>query len=376
MKRLVATGGVAAAGVALVVAGMSTVSAASTVSARPAWAVGLTTTFNGGRQQRPLIEGLKGGSWKVVPSPKVTGGSLDAAAAVGRMNAWAVGSYGPPTRPQALIEHWTGAAWSRVSVARHSAGSFLLAVGGVSQSDVWAVGGVGLQGPPGPALVEHWNGSSWRQFPAPRGTLDGVAALSASNAWAVGYAGAPRSQRALIEHWNGTSWSRVPSPNVGPSRLTGISAVSAADVWAVGLTYSTKHARTLIEHWNGSSWKRISSPSPGAYPELTGVSAVSAKSVWAVGDTYTGIGASWHTVIEHWNGSAWSRVASPTPPVPTDLHVYLTGVVALSSRNVLAVGYYDTGRAWLTLGERWNGTAWHRIKTANTRSANFFNGVA
>ena len=252
----------------------------------------------------------------------------------------------------------------------------MLAVAGVSQSDVWAVGGIGLQGLSGPTLVEHWDGSVWREIPGPRGTLDGVAAVSGSDAWAVGYSGTPRRQRSLIAHWNGASWTVVPSPNVGSSRLNGISAVSATDVWAVGLTYSGRHARTLIEHWNGSSWKRVPSPSPGAYPELASVSAASSKNAWAVGDTYTGIGASWHTVIERWNGSSWKRVASPTPPVPMDMHVYLTGVVALSSRNVLAVGNYDTGHAWLTLGERWNGMAWHQVKTANTRSANFFNGVA
>lgn len=373
---MVATAAVVTTGISLGATGRSEGSAARTISAGPVWTVGLTTTFNGGRQERPLIERLKGGSWKVVSSPKVTGGSLAAVAAVGRMNAWAVGSSGPSRRPQALIERWTGSTWSRVPIPNHSAGSYLLAVAGVSKSDVWAVGGIGFPGVSGPTLMEHWDGSSWRAFPSPRGALDGVAVLSATDAWAVGNSGTPRSQRALIERWNGTSWSRVPSPNVGSSRLNGISAVSGSDAWAVGLTYSGRHAKTLIEHWNGSSWKRVPSPSPGAYPELASVSALSSTSVWAVGNTYTGIGASWHTVIEHWNGSTWKLVASPTPPVPTDLHVYLTGVTALSSRNVLAVGDYDTGHAWLTLGERWNGTAWHRIKTANTRSANFLNGIA
>ena len=36
-----------------------------------------------------------------------------------------------------------------------------------------------------------------------------VAAVTAKNAWAVGYAG----QNTLIEHWNGTRWLRAASPN-------------------------------------------------------------------------------------------------------------------------------------------------------------------
>jgi hypothetical protein len=39
------------------------------------------------------------------------------------------------------------------------------------------------------------------------GLLAGVAATSASNAWAVGYGGA-QTTKTLILRWNGTSWTR------------------------------------------------------------------------------------------------------------------------------------------------------------------------
>ncbi len=42
----------------------------------------------------------------------------------------------------------------------------------------------------------------------------------------------------------------------------------------------------------------------GAENELLGVSARAAKDVWAVG--YYGGNADHHTLIEHWNGTAWS----------------------------------------------------------------------
>src|ERR1700692_3270935 len=61
-------------------------------------------------------------------------------------------------------------------------------------------------------------------------------------------------------------WSVVPSANV-PSYsnvLYGVAAVSASNVWAVGY-YQNNSGTTgpsLIEHWNGSKWRIISSPNP------------------------------------------------------------------------------------------------------------------
>src|SRR6266700_2423815 len=41
------------------------------------------------------------------------------------------------------------------------------------------------------------------------GELSGVAATSATNAWAIGATG---TGQTLIVHWNGKTWTRVPSP--------------------------------------------------------------------------------------------------------------------------------------------------------------------
>jgi hypothetical protein len=121
--------------------------------------------------------------------------------------------------------------------------------------------------------------------------LDGVAAVSASNGWAVGYSFNTTSNdyQTLIEHWNGTSWSVVPSPNVGLSdnELDGVAAVSASNVWAVGNYFFNSNVfQTLIEHWNGTSWSIIPSPNVGSDNNyLNGVARVPGSSkVWAVGN--------------------------------------------------------------------------------------------
>ena len=41
--------------------------------------------------------------------------------------------------------------------------------------------------------------------------LSGVSAISATDAWAVGYASSRTGQQPLILHWNGTAWRQVPA---------------------------------------------------------------------------------------------------------------------------------------------------------------------
>jgi hypothetical protein len=65
--------------------------------------------------------------------------------------------------------------------------------------------------------------------------LNGVAATSASNAWAVGSAANGVADLTLILRWNGTSWVQVPSPNPGSSNdLNAVAASSPTNAWAVG----------------------------------------------------------------------------------------------------------------------------------------------
>src|ERR1035441_6029985 len=70
------------------------------------------------------------------------------------------------------------------------------------------------------------------------GYLGGVAATSASSAWAVGArADADGNSKPVILRWNGTAWKQVPSPDLGPpvpAGLDGVAATSADSAWAVG----------------------------------------------------------------------------------------------------------------------------------------------
>jgi hypothetical protein len=87
--------------------------------------------------------------------------------------------------------------------------SGLLGVAAISATNAWAVGGsTSVPSEISKTLILRWNGKTWKQVPSPSAAgLSGVAATSASNAWAVGgYGGDFTSHKALILHWNGTAW--------------------------------------------------------------------------------------------------------------------------------------------------------------------------
>jgi hypothetical protein len=335
--------------------------------------------------------------WTVIPSVDPSAGTnvLNGVAVRSSSDAWAVGNFTGPDPDDdglnMLTEHWNGSRWSQVPTpAVPHLDESLLAVGASSASDAWAVGfekGVGAAGrfP----LAVHWNGSSWTIVPTPtqtggsKSTLNGVVDLSPSNAWAVGRS---RSATALAEHWNGSAWSVVPVPTpagAASSQLAAISALSPTNIWAVGsvvnIVNTAVQNRTLVEHWNGAAWSIVPARNATTSNLLTGVTAVAANNVWAVGYTITTDGTNQpdRTLIEHWNGTSWSIVASPT----VASNDTLTGVAARSATDIWAVGFRQDRSGAIpinrTLTEHWNGSAWSVVASPNVgANDNLLNAVA
>jgi hypothetical protein len=95
------------------------------------------------------------------------------------------------------------------------------------------------------------------------------------------------------------------SPGSRNNDLTGVAVLAADNAWAVGSDAGTNGGQTLVEHWNGAAWSVVPSPDPGAGGDfLTAVSAVSPTDIWAVGEYETG-GQS-KTLIVQWNGTTWN----------------------------------------------------------------------
>jgi len=300
--------------------------------------------------------GPPGGGISFAVAPAMPG-RLYGVAAVSDRDVWAAGLSGG----SALIVHWNGSTWSQ---AQPASGYF----NGLAASparDVWAVGGTSWFGA-GKALAEHWDGSSWRQAatqsPAGGGDFNAVTALSPSNAWAVGLVGpgpgTPSPTTPLIEHWNGKAWTiqhiQVPA---GGGQFTGVAALSPSSAWAVGQTGESSEGtgqRTLIEHWNGKAWTRVPTPNEGIMSTLRAITVVSADNAWAVG-SYIATDGTNRTLALYWNGKAWTVVPSATPGGDAQF----LGVTASWTHNIWAVGYTNPTRCGhgpqcQTLIEHWN----------------------
>jgi hypothetical protein len=189
----------------------------------------------------------------------------------------------------------------------------------LSPANVWAVGNqrIGTGRFRFRPLVEHWNGAAWTlvRVPSPPLTgvgasLDGIAATSARDIWAVGNYDTGTRFQPLIEHWNGTRWSIVPAPAAGSVLLSQISLTAPGNGWAAGLREGSGSAsQALIEHWNGQHWTVVRSPVLRG-SALTGVLALTPHLAWAVG-SYALPHSGSHTLIERWDGRAWTVIPSP-----------------------------------------------------------------
>jgi hypothetical protein len=282
--------------------------------------------------------------------------------------------------PSASCQTWTGAQ----PPSPGSMGDTLEGVAVLSPCNAWAVGRT-ASGPVGKTLTEHWNGGAWTVVPSPSpGTQDnflsGVSAAAPTSIWAVGnYRSSGGAYHTLILHWNGHGWAQVGSPIPGAnSFLSGIHVVTGTSAWAVGgygsATYSGNAgypAHTLILHWNGRNWSRIAAPNPGAVDWLTSVAGSSSSNVWAVGG-FASKDGEMRTLVMHWNGRGWSQVPSPSPLTPDN---FLGGVSATSGSDVWVVGGTTLLLHSHTLVLHWNGRHWTRVSAPSPGTSASLSGV-
>jgi hypothetical protein len=319
------------------------------------------------------------GTWKIVSSPNVGtgtyGNQLNAVAVVSANDVWAVGfSPHPSGTPlyirQTLIEHWNGNSWSVVPSPNPAGKTYVVlnGVAAISANDIWAVGHAGDPSSiPLQTLIVHWDGTRWSIIPSPSpGTYNGnvltaVTAVTRNDVWAVGwYQSGPTGQEggALTMHWDGTQWSVVPNP----SRWTlyGVTAISSNDVWAVG--------EQSILHWNGTNWSSVSFPPPpgDSYQILKGISATSANDIWAVGYSQWSYfyGYRYAPLTYHWDGTRWNLIANAG-----GLDEYLFSVTAIAPNDAWVVG--DNGQT-----QHWNGADWSRVAAPYAGLGGRFTGVA
>ena len=231
-------------------------------------------------------------------------------------------------------------------------------VAAASPTDAWAVGDYYNSNNPNVLVnqAEHWDGSTWTEYPLPnvgmnQNTLLSDSELPSGHTWAVGYfQNANWVQQTLVERWDGTQWSVIPSPDPGAGGdiLYGVAAMSDSDVWAAGAQQDSNGVfHPLIEHWNGTSWSVVPAADPnGLGNALYAIRAVSANSVYTVGQTGTAFPST--ALVEHWNGTNWSSLPSP----------------ADAAESLTTLGVTGSDSALTLVGDRENSTSPYTTEVA------------
>jgi hypothetical protein len=174
--------------------------------------------------------------------------------------------------------------------------------GAVSDRDIWAVGD-GLVNPDGSktALIMHYDGTAWSVVPnqvsvpgtfvAHRG-LTSIAALSATDIWAVGTATDRLSvDQPVIQHYDGRTWTRVAAPakpaNATHFGLAGIANTASGLIAVGGLSHTDLTEDAVALRWNGRAWSFESTQHTAATADgFTGVTEATDGHVWAVGQSF------------------------------------------------------------------------------------------
>jgi hypothetical protein len=208
---------------------------------------------------------------------------------------------------------------------------------------------------------------SWQVVPSPNGgkQADGnvflaTAALSSTDVWAIGAEPNPSQflTATLAEHWDGVRWSIVPTPAISAPtvQLNSIAAVNSGNVWAAGYSDNPNClcGQTIVEHWNGSRWTRLTTPNPGVADYLTGIAATSATDVWVVGYEWISNFVEFPLLL-HYDGRTWRIFNTSRLQFGQ-----LSSVFARSTNDVWAVGWTGQTPKVKALALHWNGRFWKR----------------
>ena len=330
------------------------------ISASNVWAVGYSDVG-----QQSSIAHWDGTQWTSVPHPNpgALTNLLYGLEAIASDDIWAVGSQNSTSSNfEFTALHWDGTTWTDFEMPLIPQGQgyysrhYLYEVSALASDDIWAVGAA-LSDNGYKAVTLHWDGAEWSvisilNLGSYDTVLKSVISLASDDVWAVGYYGITgyyHTYRTLTMHWDGSAWTVINSPNPGGAgdynALYDVDAVSPNELYAVGAYSDYENGlydRTLVLRWDGTAWNQVPSPNVGTGDGgLAGIDVISANDIWAVGsglvDPFNG---EMETLTIHWDGVAWTRVASPNRG---STYNDLNAVSAVSSTDVWAAGYIGSG---------------------------------
>jgi hypothetical protein len=250
----------------------------------------------------------------------------------------------------------------------------------VSSGDVWTVGGgatatASCAVTPCPEIL-HFTGGTWNTLTPPPGSyvLFSIFMVSSTEGWAVGCSGAgagclstPAAGTGIILHYTYSagvaSWSIFPSAGTTPlPPLTSVYMLSPNEGWAVGNSGTVLHYTVT---GGVGSWNVVAVGGLDPTANLNSIFMLTPTSGWAVGGFPGPLPAPTGPLIIYWDGTVWSRVATPTiPGVQLVTPPILNSIYCTGAQDCWSVGAEQTAEQLLATIFHWDGVAWTHITLA------------
>lgn len=299
---------------------------------------------------------------------------LKGVAVVGQDDVWVAGVnlVAEGGRGRGMVLQWDGNRWTRSLVLVPY--TYLSGVSASGPDDVWVVGSYFTGGEPkapvSRAVIAHWDGDGWHRVTAPvcysggEVALESVVALAPDAAWAVGASVRPdgKASRPVVLGWDGDSWACATLPGVARRSLTELSSVTAAglnDVQTAGFTSRSAeaHNRSYVLRWDGHTWSREHTPnSPQVGATLLSISSCGHGCAWATG--YQVHDQTTHALVVREVDGRWHQFSVDPSDDPDDDAV----VLALSPRDAWIVGSQRKRSGWpKPLALHWTGSGWQSV---------------
>lgn len=306
-------------------------------------------------------------TWTVTPVAQPTGpsGQFAAVACTPSDECVAVGTYRADTGLLAPVaETRAGTRWVRSQVDRFPTVDAGFA--GASCASATFCVAVGTQG--SHTLAEHWDGTRWRAVSTPDdpgspiSALTSVSCASTAQCVAVGRTEQDTTIGTLTLVWDGAVWTRVPAVDAGAVQtvLQSVSCPALSSCTAVGYSVSARQRNTtLVESWDGSGWTVLATPNPYHHQQLDAVSCTAVAVCTAVGASWSAHIFDRTAFILRREGATWTEQAAV--PVQFAGWTEFTSVSCTTATACWAAGAWarDPAEGDLPpLFQSWDGTAW------------------
>jgi len=211
----------------------------------------------------------------------------------------------------------------------------------IDQNDAWAVETMFFA--EDVSRLWHWDGTRWRDRSAEVPGLMDSPRLTGIWGWGADRLFVVFDPNTLMR-CNGRAWVSM-ARRVIPesSNLEVVGGSGLGDVWAAGMDSSV--------HFDGSRWTRAAFP-PAGVTSPDGHRTTHPRGIWSISQDDAWIVGDYRNAALHWDGNAWSVVA-------TGHSGPLSDVWASGPDDVWAVG---AGGTIL----HWNGNSWTRVDSGTT----------